>query len=176
MNAHLDDRTIAELILGTGNGEIPQHLDTRAVCRDEANDLRNAIACCRESIHAEAERDEIFWTKQRLAIRQHIVAPVSVGLFPRIAIAALAMVLVVFAASLLVRRPQSTQLAIKEVPRQMTNDGADDALLQQVQADVERAFPIALEPAGLISQERSSAVSAASAAEPRHSNGKEQEQ
>jgi hypothetical protein len=176
MNAHLHDRAIADLILGTGNHEMARHLDTCAVCRDNANDLRNAIACCRESIHAEAECDEIFWTKQRLAIRQRIVAPVSMRSFPRIAIVALVMVLVLFAAFLLVRRPQSTRLAIKEVPRQMTNDAADDALLQQVQADVDRAFPIALEPAGLISQERGLAVSAASAAEPRHSNVKEQEQ
>jgi hypothetical protein len=176
MNAHLDDREMAELVLGRGSRDMTQHLETCGVCRAEAGGLWSAISCCRESIHAEAECDETFWTRQRLAIRHRIATPASMQLFPRIALAALAMVLVLFAAFLLVRQPQSAQRAINNAPRQVTSDDADDALLQQVQADIERAFPIALEPAGLISQERGLAASAASTAEPRHSNVKEQEQ
>jgi hypothetical protein len=175
MNTHLNESSLAEFILGTVSPEIRRHTEACSRCRDEANRLRNAILCGRESIRAQAARDEIFWTKQFRTIRERTAALDSVRLFPRIAVAALAMLLVLVSALLLVHRQRSVHTAINEPPQQMSNDVADDALLQQVQTDIARDYPIALEPAVLISQERNSAVSAVTASAPIHSDEKEQQ-
>ena len=119
------------------------------MCRAEAEGVRTAISDCRELVQQAAERDEIFWARQRLAIRQRLARHHFV---PHVRwVATAAMVLVVSAAFLLTR-PQPVQRA--------NNDATDDVLLQQVQSDLGRDYPAALAPAVLIDEERNSALSA----------------
>ena len=149
MNAHLNEQQFGELVLGTGNAEIAGHIEACDVCRAEAEGVRTAISDCRELAQQAAEHDEIFWARQRLAIRQRLARHRFV---PHVRwVATAAMVLVVSAAFLLTR-PQPVQRA--------NNDAADDVLLQQVQSDLGRDYPAALAPAVLIDEERNSALSA----------------
>jgi len=150
MNAHLNEQQFGELVLGTGNAEIAGHIEACDVCRAEAEDVRTAISDCRELAQQAAEHDEIFWARQRLAIRQRLARHRFIPHVRWVAMAA--MVLVVSAALLLTRAPQPVQ--------QANNDAADDVLLQQVQSDIERNYPTALAPAVLINEERNSALSA----------------
>jgi hypothetical protein len=150
MNAHWDEQQFGDFVLGIGNNEIAQHVATCDACRAEAEGVRNAIAGCREATHQAAERDEVFWARQRSAIRQRLSRH-RIALYVRWAATA-AMVLVVSAAFLLTRTPQPVQ--------RVNNDLADDVLLQQVQSDIERNYPVALSPAVLINEERNSALSA----------------
>ena len=149
MNAHLNEQQFGELILGTGNEEIARHIEACDLCRVEADSVRTAISAHRELANNTTARDEIFWARQRRAIRQRLARPRFV---PHVRwVAAAAMVLVVSAAFLLTR-PQPVQRA--------NDDAADDVLLQQVQSDIERNYPAALAPAVLIDEERNSALSA----------------
>ena len=150
MNAHLNEQQFGELILGTGNAEIAGHIEACDVCRAEAEGVRTAISASRELAQEAAERDEIFWARQRLAIRQRLARHHFAPLVRWVATAAT--VLVVSAAFLLTRTPQPVQRA--------NNDAADDVLLQQVQSDLGRDYPAALAPAVLIDEERNSALSA----------------
>jgi hypothetical protein len=150
MNAHLNEQQFGELVLGTGNAEIAAHIETCDVCRAEAEGVRTAISGCRELAKQSEEHDEVFWARQRLAIRQRLARH---RFIPQVRwVATAAMVLVVSAALLLTRAPQPVQ--------QANNDAADDALLQQVQSDLGRDYPAALAPAVLIDVERNSALSA----------------
>jgi hypothetical protein len=152
MNAHFNEQQFGELVLGTSNAEIAEHIETCDVCRAEAEGVRTAISAHRELAQQAAERDEIFWARQRLAIRQRLARHRFV---PHVRwVATAAMVLVVSVALLLTRTPQPVQPA--------TNDAADDVLLQQVQSDLGRDYPAALAPAVLIDEERNSVLSASS--------------
>ena len=157
MNAHLNEQQFGELILGTGNGEIAGHIETCDACRAEAEGVRIAISAGGELVRQAAERDEIFWARQRLAIRQRVARHHFVPYVRWVAMAA--MVLVVSAAFLLTR-PQPVQRA--------NNDAADDVLLQQVQSDLGRDYPAALAPAVLIDEERNSALSASAERSSKH--------
>ncbi len=150
MNAHLNEQQLGELVLGFGNAETAGHIEACDVCRAEAEGVRTAILAHRELVWKGEEHDEIFWARQRLAIRQRLACHRFV---PHVRwVATAAMVLVVSAALLLTRTPQPVQ--------QANNDAADDVLLQQVQTDIERDYPAALAPAVLINEERNSALSA----------------
>ncbi len=157
MNAHLNEQQFGALILGTGSGEIAAHIDKCDACLAEVEHVRTAISAGGELVRQAAERDEIFWTRQRLAIRQRVASHHFVPYVRWVATAA--MVLVVSAAFLLTR-PQPVQHA--------NNDAADDVFLQQVQSDLGRDYPAALAPAVLIDEERNSALSASAERSSKH--------
>jgi len=150
MSAHLNEQQFGELILGAGNAAIAEHIEACDVCRAEAEDIRIAVSGCRESVRQSAERDEIFWLRQRLAIKQrrarHHFAPYVRW------VATAAMVLVVSAVFLVTRTPPPVQLA--------NTDAADEILLQEVQGDIDRDYPAALAPVVLIDEDRNAALSA----------------
>lgn len=164
MSAHLDDQQFGDLIQGTSTATTAEHIEACDVCRSEAENVRIAISDCRESVQQSANRDEIFWVRQRLAIKQrrarHHFAP-----YIRWAASA-AMVLVVSAVFLVTRAPQPALLA--------NTDAADDILLQDVQRDIDRDYPAALAPVVLIDEDRNAALSAS--AEPSYNSLTKKEQ
>jgi hypothetical protein len=166
MNAHLNDEQLTAWLLGESDPPITQHVETCVVCRAEATGLQDAISSCRESMRAAADRDELFWARQRLLTRQRL-APRHRLPFLRWA-AAVAMALVVFAALFLARSPQPAHPG-KDEP-------GDEALLQQVDQDIQRDYPQALAPAVLIDRERNSALSANAGGSFSVSGKKEQQQ
>jgi len=149
MNAHLNDQQFGDFVLGVSK-TVADHVDSCNLCYAEVEGLRTAIARYRQSVHKAAERNEIFWSKQRLAIR-HRIGSHRFVLYFRWA-AATATLLVSFALFLLTRAPQPVQRA--------TSDLQDDILLRQVQNDIGRGYPVALAPAALIDEARNSALSA----------------
>jgi hypothetical protein len=156
MNSHLNEEQFTEWLLGTDDREIAQHLAACDACRSEGEQLSNAIAGCRQSAHQAAERDDVFWARQRFAIRSRLL---RYRFVPYIRWAAVVvMLLVVFAAFMLTRSPQPAQ--------QAKNELSDDAVLQQVENSLDRSYPTALAPAVLIDQERSRALASASAQKP----------
>jgi hypothetical protein len=153
MNSHLNDEQFTEWLLGTTDSEIVQHVAACDACRTEGEQLRNTIAGYRESAQRAAERDEAFWTRQRVAIRSRLPRQRFVPHFRWAAAAVMA--LLICAAVLLTRSPQPSQQAKNEI--------SDDVLLQQVESSLDRSYPAALAPAVLIDEERSRALSSASA-------------
>jgi anti-sigma factor RsiW len=151
MNAHLNEQQFGELLLGSDKGEIAGHVEACDACRAEVESVRTAISGFRELAQNAAERDDIFWARQRFAIKQRMTRRHSA--FHLRWVATAAMVLVVSAAFLLRQAPQPLQ--------RVNNDATDDVLLQQVQSDIDRNYPAALAPAVLIDDERNSALSSA---------------
>jgi hypothetical protein len=151
MTAHLNDEQLAQWMLGDHDPEAAHHLTQCDACRASIDELECSIRDYRDSIVSEAERGQIFWTKQGLAIRDRVRAR-RFGPPLRWAYAA-TMALVLGAALLVIQTPRPQQPVV-------TSNSADDALLQQVENDVARQYPIALAPAALIAEERDGAVSA----------------
>ena len=143
MSKHLSEDQITEWLLGASDDFVSRHLEMCDACSAEAERLRNTISCFRDSIHATAQRDHIFWTNQQLAMGQRASARGWYSL--RWAwVAAMAMVLI--AALFLTRAPNP--------PQNTATEDADNALLQEVQGDLAREVPKALAPAVLIAEER----------------------
>jgi len=150
MNAHLNNEQLTAWLLGESDQPTAQHLETCAACSAEADGLRDSVASFRTMIVTAAERDERFWAQQRLLTRQRVESHHRAP-FLRWA-AALAMALVAVAALFLLHTPQPAQTA--------KDEAGDEALLQQVDRDIERDYPQALAPAVLIDRERNAALSA----------------
>jgi hypothetical protein len=149
MNAHLQDQQLADWILGTRDPDAAHHVAHCDACRASINDLDSCISDYRDNIASETDREPIFWTKQARAIHDRLRARRFTPAL-RWAYATLIM-LVVSAMFLVTRMPRPHQPAA-------TSDSADDVLLQQIENDVAREYPIALAPAALIAEERDGAL------------------
>ena len=110
----------------------------------EAEELLQSISIFRESLHAAAEREQSFWTKQQFALRERMATS---NWSPLHWAWATAMVVILTVAIFLARSPNT--------PHNYVSEDADNALLQQVQGDISREVPQALAPAVLIAEERS---------------------
>ena len=143
MNNHLTEDQITEWMLGTRDDFVSRHLETCHACSAAAEELRSTISCFRDSIHANAQRDDSFWREQQLAIRERVSAK---GWYPLHWAWAAAMAMVLIAALFMTRTPNP--------PQNKAREDADKALLQAVQGDLAREIPEALAPAVLIAEER----------------------
>ena len=143
MNNHLTEDQITERMLGTRDDFVSRHLETCDACSVAAEELRSAISCFRDSIHAHAQRDDSFWREQQLAISKHATARDWYSLHWAWAVA---MAMVLIAAIFLTRTSNP--------PQNKAREDADKALLQAVQGDLAREVPEALAPAVLIAEER----------------------
>jgi hypothetical protein len=146
VNNHLSEDQITEWVLGTRDEYVLRHLETCSACSIEAEELRRAISCFHDSVHAAAQRDQSFWRRQQLAISEQVSSSITRDWYPLHWAWAVAMVMVLIAALLLTRPPNS--------PQHNTSEDADKVLLQEVQGDLGRDVPEALAPAVLIAEER----------------------
>ena len=150
MNAHLNDEQLTTWLLGEGDPLTTQHLLGCAECRAEVAQLRDAVSGWREALISTAEHEEVFWAQQRRLTQERIATQRRVP-FLRWA-ATVAMALVIVAALFLPHAPHAVTPA--------KDEAGDEALLQQVDHDLQRDYPQALAPAVLIDQERNAALSA----------------
>ncbi len=134
---HLNDTHWSELMTGTADESTRQHLEACAACRVEFDRLQSGACQVAESMRARAERDEVFWSKQRAAIRMRARRGRNIA-WLRYASTAIAALLLV-AALLFTRTPKLNRAASPQP--------ADEVLLQQVEADIGRDAPRALSPA-----------------------------
>ena len=166
MTAHLNDEQLAQWMLGDHDPEAVQHLAQCDACRTSIDDLESSISDYRDTIASETDRGQIFWTRQALAIQDRLRARRFAPPL-RWACAAI-IVLVLCAAFLVTRMPRPPQQAA-------TSNSADDVLLQQVENDVVREYPIALAPAALLAEERDSALATGGTSSLNQATHKEQD-
>ena len=143
MNNHLSEDQITEWALGARDELVIRHLETCKACSVEAEELLGALSGFRNSVRAVAEREESFWGRQQLAVRERISGR---DWYPLHWAWAAAMVMVLIVAIFLTRTPKP--------PQNYASEDADKALLQEVQGDLGRGVPQALAPAVLIAEER----------------------
>ena len=166
MNAHLQDQQLADWILGTRDPEAAHHVAHCEACRTSIDDLDSYISDYRDTIASETDREQIFWTQQAMAIHDRLRARRFTPVL-RWAYAAI-IVLVLCAAFLVTRVPRPRQQVV-------TGNSSDDVLLQQVENDVAREYPIALAPAALIAEERDGALAAGGTSSVNNATHKEQD-
>jgi hypothetical protein len=166
MNAHLQDQQLADWILGTRNPESARHVAHCDACCALVDDIDSYIRDYRDSIASKTDREQIFWTQQARAIHDRLRArrftPVRRWAY------ATMMMLVVSAMFLVTRMPRPHQPVA-------TSDSADDVLLQQIENDVAREYPIALAPAALIAEERDGALASVGTSSLNNATHKEQD-
>lgn len=153
MNDHLSDEQFNAALLADDDAAASQHLVACEVCRVELEQLRTALGGVRAESLARAERPQLFWREQRMAIASQIPAGREIATRPlawagSFAILALAAAWMTHSAAPVqpVDRVQSSaSLAAPADP--------DHELLMDIQRSVRRDVPRALEPASLIAQE-----------------------
>jgi hypothetical protein len=143
VNEHLSETQIAAWALGEADESARRHLASCAACSRETESLRRTLAGFGAAVQTAAERDQKFWTGQRFAIQEKISA---LGWYPLHWAWVLAMVVVLTTAVFLTRNISPLRIN--------ASDDADRALLQEVQGDLTRDVPEALDPAVLIAEER----------------------
>ena len=167
MTAHLNDEQLAQWMLGDHDSEAAHHLTHCYACRASIEELDRSISDYRDTIVSETDRGQIFWTKQALAIQDRLRAR-RYGPALRWAYAA-TMILVLCGAFLVTQVLRPQQQAV-------TSNSADDVLLQQVENDAAREYPIALAPAALLAEERDSALATGGTFSSNNATHKEQDQ
>ena len=149
MTAHLQDQQLADWILGTHDPKAARHVTHCDACRAAIDELDSHISDYRGIIASGTDCDQVFWSKQARSIHERLRARRITPLL-RWACATM-MMLVVCAVFLVARMPRLHQQVA-------TSDSADEVLLQQVENDVARKYPMALAPAALIAVERDGAL------------------
>ncbi len=140
---HLDATGWAELVSGNAGPGTKRHLAECSRCRDEAARWQSGVEQAAGSMRAEAERDEIFWARQRATIRARAAGSMRT-MWLRYASTALTVLLLV------------AVLLFSQTPklRPATGDSlSDEALLEQVESDLNRDAPPALLAAALTSEQ-----------------------
>ncbi len=145
MNKHLNDDELANcLAFGPLNG-MAEHLATCAQCRAELAQLRTTFAGFGDAARQAAVRDDWFWSRQRTVIAQRLRAGAPALRF-RWALAGV-VAMAALAASMLLQAPAPPTLA------HPADEAADEALLQEIQTDVARQVPQALDAVQPIAQQ-----------------------
>src|SRR5579859_4711695 len=145
---HCDEDAITAYLLGTAERKDANHVDACVDCYARVERARIQMKELRVAAGELTSRPEHFWTRQRAAIMDR-VSEAKPGIGYRwvwasgVSLAMLALVLVLL---LWPRQshPPSTQVA------QVAQDIQDDQLLTQIENDVQRPVPRALEPATLL--------------------------
>ena len=166
MTAHFNDEQLAQWMLGDYDPDAAHHLAYCDACRASIDDMETRIGNYRDAVLSYSGRGPIFWTRQALAIHERVRAR---RFTPVLRWAYSAMVILVLCAAFLVTRVPRPQQQIA------TSDSADDALLQQIENDVAREYPIALAPAALIAEERDGALAGGGTTSLNNATHKEQD-
>lgn len=140
MEDHLSDGQLFESLLGSASPRVEAHIAACPECRGRLERLRAAVSTLRRSAHAEAEKPDAFWTRQRAAAAARSSRHTGRPLAWAAAIAAAVL------AAVLLQEPRPV------VPPAPATD-PDQALLISVERAVSRQVPQALAPAALLTQE-----------------------
>ena len=140
METHLSDGQLFEALLGDSNPMVEAHLASCAECRQRMEQLRTTVAAVRRSAHAQAEKPEGFWARQRSA------AATRTSRSPARPLAWAAVIAVAILATTLLQQPRPVA--------PVTSPGdPDQELLISVERATSRQVPQALAPASLITEE-----------------------
>jgi hypothetical protein len=160
MTNHLTDEQWSAALLAEDDAAATLHLAGCNECRRELENMRVALAGARAESLAIADRPQLFWRDQRMAISSRIPAGPEIITQPlawagSLAVFALAAVLLTQSVSL----PQAQLGNAQSSSIVSVQEDADHVLLMDIQRSVRRDVPRALEPATLIAQELHRAAS-----------------
>ena len=154
--SHLNDAQFAAWIVGEREPAVAAHVAACDACRQEAEALATGLAGLRDTCYAAAERPEFFWSRQRATIH----AQFSATLRPMLRWAPAVLATLLMAAALLLVKASAPQAPtpagdnLASQSEQVAQSEQDEALLIEVQNDVGRTTPAALEPAQALADER----------------------
>ena len=135
MRQHLNDEQIAASVIET-DPVLSAHLRDCAECGSRANRLRASLSGFGEFVRHNAERGNTFWWRQSSPSTTKVV-PVT-----RWAMASVAVVIAVAASTSFIHTSQPKPAFIPAPVHQMS----DEALMSEVQNDVQREYPDAFAP------------------------------
>ena len=144
MNDHLSDAQLMDAVTNTAGAEEADHLKACLACREEVERWRACLKEARQAVRKAADRPESYWLRQRRLIsarldqRRPFRRPYFLAWAGGAALLALAVTLTIYRP-----RPDAPQAA----------PDRDDELLIEVERSVQRALPVALEPAVLLVEE-----------------------
>jgi len=165
---HCSEDTITAYLLGIAERKDSNHIDACLDCYARTERARIQLRELRASVDQSASRPEQFWVKQRTAIMGCVTSP-KPGFGYRWAWATGALVAVLALALVLVFSSWKTQ---QPSPIGKKNqDREDDVLLTEIESDLQRPVPRALEPASLLVRARNDVARASQ----RHTTGGTQE-
>ncbi len=131
MIAHLDDQELADWLAGEGSNGAREHLYACAICRQELQSLEATLRRFREAVHAAAQ------------LPRPLPTPATARRHWQAQFAAAALLLLAGALWWSAPTPQPR-------PTIVVQQDADDLLLREIDADVQRSVPEALEPVTVI--------------------------
>ena len=149
MEKHLNDDQFAEVLLG--NGADP-HLAQCECCSAEAGNLARMSDVLRQDLQSRSDMPGYFWSRQQARIRERLVQHTSPVRWA--AVAVFVLILAAFALITHGMRPELAQRSGNSSTAQTAN--ADDALLEDIQASLQRPVPKPFMPATLLVQAVSS--------------------
>ncbi len=153
MNDHLPDQQFDAALVAEPDAAVSQHLAGCEDCRFELEQLRAVLGGARAEALSRAERSQLFWREQRMAIAAQIPVGREIATRPlawagSFAIFALAAAWMTYSAPPVAPVDRVQSSASISAPADPDHD-----LLVDVQRSVRREVPRALEPASLIAQE-----------------------
>jgi len=157
-HVHLSDKQLTEVLTGVASAELTTHLAECETCRKEVDDMNTALKGYAVAVQPHPA-DPHFWLRQRNTIMAAVAQPHRRPGPLRWAWAPAA--LIICAALLLAGNPDHPQ----EGPARTAQPQAvidDEALLMEIQSDLQTGMPDALVPAALIANERSRLIRARS--------------
>ena len=153
MTEHLQESQFVKWMIGEAEEPALNHMEDCGECRKEAVDFREQLMSFRQSIFAAGDVREIQWSRpaDEPEVGSSIFTRTAIRWAPRAAFVALLLVL-------------ALTLAIKyraPVEQTSASDAADNALLMNIESDLNQQAPDALQPAEtLVAQMASSQKSA----------------
>jgi anti-sigma factor RsiW len=144
MTTHLSDEQLTEVLLGSANEETAGHVRDCAACRAEAGDIREMIAEYTQLARAQADARVLPPINVSRKQVQNF-SPQRLSWVASFALLAVAVFMLMMTPS--PRRPVSAPV-----------QDADDALLVDIQEDLAREVPEALEPAAALAAERNRVI------------------
>jgi hypothetical protein len=146
---HLNDDQLTEYLLGEAQAATAQHLQSCAECSSEAERVKRSLHSFKAWTHEQAVVQEpklnVFSLASRVENRSFTLW------FSWSAVLAL----IVIAFALMITPAKSPA---PEVVQSSSQPDADDALLMEVQQDLDRNVPQALAPAALLAAERNRVI------------------
>lgn len=164
MNDHLSEEQLTEWMLGVHDEAASQHIEICSACRADVNRVESAVSRFRESIHAAARKDDAYWMRQMAGIRTSLAKNRPSLRWALV----LGIAVILFVVTMVTRTPRPS--------RQPGADDADEALLLEIRADVNRQYPSALAPAALLAQERNQILARNNVQQPHDSSAERRPQ
>lgn len=113
--------------------------------RPKQDELQAALGTLRDSLHSAAERPDDVWAKQRAAIRAKMQRPISANRWRHALIWASAAMAVLLFFALFTEK--------NNAPAACFAGGDDQNLLIEIECALNKQYPDALAPAGILSRE-----------------------